>query len=921
MVSVALLVATSVATTVAAFAAGSYNASPWNISCAVVASALHCFNVSYTTTTSSKSKHTSSELPFLLTEHVNVPTSSSLIPPSKLEISRTTASYSSEVHSNSSFVSPAATRPNSTFSSSVPSSHIGSTARSSEAVATGTLFTNSSNIYKSNYSSPTPSTSSISSTTLLNSFRNATNDTSPSNSSAISLPMYPNSTGTFHAPFEALSTKAPSPKAVFAHYLVGTVTAEHANQDIDEAMAMGLDGFALNIGDPSADFLTLSLDNIFGYAEYRDFKLFISMDVYASGNACASGRSGACGGPIAYEPILKGRLGSSSWYLGPNGFPLISTYSSGGEHNDTWYEWELDFASTMFFIPDFDETLGYYTADPGWYAYWGGLVDGTFSWESAWPSRDGKGGEYPGDISPDLIVQTEMTKNNKSYMIPLSSLQYKNSYGANVYRAGDLNLPIRMEKILAMDTPPDFVQVITWNDGPEGHYIGNLWLEQNNDTQPMRYANQIQFPHHPWQTLITPFIDAYKSGGKAIDMAPVDGSPAVGAIWYKTIMKSSVCPMAPNPNLYNATPPDSFDTATDTMSYAIVIPPAAPSYSLNAVSNGVVTVIPNLQQGLNYGSVDIQPGYQRMELVSGDQIILAATGGRCISAGCPDCVYNMNPQVIAFLPDTGDLGTCPYQACSRKVFAHYMVGTFYSHHKPRPNIRQVGNVYAEHAQKDIDDAAALGLDGFALNVGDPTQPFVRDTFKYMFDYTRDNHPNFKLFISMDLWAEGNAFEGVHIDYYYDLLRDFLGHPAWLLGPNGYPFISTYSSGGMTSPEWISWKNTLANELYFVPDFDDTLGYNTSDPGWWGYWEDIIDGAMSWETTWAKPGVGQAGDISVDNVVVTGTFQHRKSYMMRKTFHPSEFQGCWLTESVACPSPECFVVQELCKIILLFSWRS
>jgi len=116
-----------------------------------------------------------------------------------------------------------------------------------------------------------------------------------------------------------------------------------------------------------------------------------------------------------------------------------------------------------------------------------------------------------------------MTKNNQSYMMPLSTLQYKNAYGANVYRAGDLNLPIRMEKILAMDDPPDFVQVITWNDGPEGHYIGNLWLEQNNDTAPMRYANQLQWSHHPWQALITTFLVTYKNGGKAIDMAPVDG--------------------------------------------------------------------------------------------------------------------------------------------------------------------------------------------------------------------------------------------------------------------------------------------------------------------------------------------------------------------------------------------------------------
>lgn len=52
----------------------------------------------------------------------------------------------------------------------------------------------------------------------------------------------------------------------------------------------------------------------------------------------------------------------------------------------------------------------------------------------------------------------------------------------------------------------------------------------------------------------------------------------------------------------------------------------------------------------------------------------------------------------------------------------------------------------------------MGFDGFALNIGDPRQSFVRDLCNSMFDYARDNYPNFKLFFSLDLWAEGNAGE-------------------------------------------------------------------------------------------------------------------------------------------------------------------
>lgn len=214
----------------------------------------------------------------------------------------------------------------------------------------------------------------------------------------------------------------------------------------------------------------------------------------------------------------------------------------------------------------------------------------------------------------------------------------------------------------------------------------------------------------------------------------------------------------------------------------------------------------------------------------------------------------------------------------------------------------------------------MGFDGFALNVGDPTQGFVRQTFDYMFDYARDNYPDFKLFMSMDLWAEGNAFNGVDPDKYNDLLEDFRDHNAWLQGPDGNPFLSTYSSGGMTGPNWTAWKSQWSPPWYFVPDIDDTNGYNTryvlrnsfqlsirlkrpsfisqpkwqthvsdflltyvySAPGWWDYWGDIIDGVMSWETAWPKPEVEDVGNITIDEVIIQGTFEHRKAYMMRKS---------------------------------------
>lgn len=157
-------------------------------------------------------------------------------------------------------------------------------------------------------------------------------------------------------------------------------------------------------------------------------------------------------------------------------------------------------------------------------------------------------------------------------------------------------------------------------------------------------------------------------------------TPAVGALWYKTILQSSTCPENQNALVANySLPPDGFDTGTDQLNYAVVLESGASGYSLQAYSNGVALTPVNLNPGLNYGAfTGVQAGYQRMELLQGGAVVLAATGGRCISAGCPNCIYNMNPQVIPLIEDTGAQGTCPYAVCNKQVFAHYMVRPWYT---------------------------------------------------------------------------------------------------------------------------------------------------------------------------------------------------------------------------------------------------
>jgi hypothetical protein len=65
-------------------------------------------------------------------------------------------------------------------------------------------------------------------------------------------------------------------------------------------------------------------------------------------------------------------------------------------------------------VPDFDNTAGYYDAADGWWNYWGGLVDGLFSWESTWPQVDATN---DGDVSLDVTVLNGAVAHSKSYLI------------------------------------------------------------------------------------------------------------------------------------------------------------------------------------------------------------------------------------------------------------------------------------------------------------------------------------------------------------------------------------------------------------------------------------------------------------------------------------------------------------------------
>ncbi|RMJ16036.1 hypothetical protein CDV36_004309 [Fusarium kuroshium] len=443
-------------------------------------------------------------------------------------------------------------------------------------------------------------------------------------------------------PNGTLASPSSTGKKVFAHYMVGDSTAQHRQQDIKDAKAMGLDGFSLNIAKPDRSFVRSTMNDMFDFAAGQDFGLHISMDLWAAGD-----KPDPKGIPD-YKSLFVDFFGHPAYERGANGFPMVTTFSSGGSDNLTWEDWRDQFAQKVFVIPNLDAIPGYWEFHPGFWEHWGQVVDGLFSWESAWPLREGKGGAFPGDIGPDMPLINGMKEYKKKYMIGLSPLQYKDAYDTNIYRAGDLNLPTRMQNILKNRDDIYYVNVLTWNDGPESHYIGTIWPEQNTDPEPAHY---MKLPHKGWQRVIGSFAAAFKGDGV---MRPLGGDTVTGAFWYKSILSNTKCSATPEDvgiEQQYLNKPESYETATDKGAYAIVLPQGASGWSMRVNSGGKTDTITGLKGGLNSGNTQLNAGAQSVEILnSAGQVVAVAGGGRCVYGGdaCPDCTYNVNPNVVEF---------------------------------------------------------------------------------------------------------------------------------------------------------------------------------------------------------------------------------------------------------------------------------
>ncbi|KAG9250283.1 glycoside hydrolase [Emericellopsis atlantica] len=418
----------------------------------------------------------------------------------------------------------------------------------------------------------------------------------------------------------ALYVSSANARGFYAHYMVGGIIegTDHAARDIDDASALGFDAFALNIGAPNAGWATGAIKQLFDYADQTDFKLFFSVDFYQESNM------------DAYSKLLQDYVGRPSYLrAGDDNYPVVSSFSIGDHDAASFRKWKWEsLGDQMYLLPNADNAPGYNNPGSWFQGDWGNTVDGVFGWETAWPW----GGNQPENVSSgfDTEVLNAAHRRGKTYMAPLSPLQFKACCGSQNYRIGEVNLPQRMAQLLTLS--PDFVEFITWNDAGESHYIGNIWSESQVDEDIKKYGNNEDWPHFGWQPLIASFGNAYKHGHGPDGMRPQSDDEVIGAMWYRTFLSSGSC---------NGKKPSNWKSAVDAVNWALVVDQGVTDLKVRVSSGGKVISETKLSPGLNYAAAPgIRQGTQKIEVVRGNKVVKVAKGAKKVTDGSEHCFYN-----------------------------------------------------------------------------------------------------------------------------------------------------------------------------------------------------------------------------------------------------------------------------------------
>ncbi|KIK69013.1 glycoside hydrolase family 71 protein [Collybiopsis luxurians FD-317 M1] len=141
-------------------------------------------------------------------------------------------------------------------------------------------------------------------------------------------------------------------------------------------------------------------------------------------------------------------------------------------------------------------------------------LDGAFNWNGGWPIHLNSNSSRQEIERPVLDSDNDYIRNlqGRTVMSAVSCCFFSH-YGADswnknyIYQSDNWLFVRRWEQLVEMRDQVDIVQIISWNDYGESHYIGPI-----KGAQPNSQAWVDGFPHNAWLTMASHFIRAFKDG-------------------------------------------------------------------------------------------------------------------------------------------------------------------------------------------------------------------------------------------------------------------------------------------------------------------------------------------------------------------------------------------------------------------------
>ncbi|KJA28763.1 glycoside hydrolase family 71 protein [Hypholoma sublateritium FD-334 SS-4] len=309
----------------------------------------------------------------------------------------------------------------------------------------------------------------------------------------------------------AVSTR----KHVFAHFIVGNTypyTVADWVADIKLAASQDIDGFVLNVGGDSwqkqrsADCFAAAKK----LSTTTKFSLFFSFDMTSIPGSAATDvqflrdyitpnyNSGVMFRQPATNHIVVSTFGGE-----------YSTFGQGSmESGWAYLKSELNKITPIFLIPAFFISPSRLPSIAA--------IDGAFNWDGGWPIKLSASSPRNEIVNAALDSDTDyiraLTHGARSYMAAVSPWFFThygpNTYNKNwMYRGDDWLFVRRWQQLIAMRDHVDMVQIISWNDYGESHYIGPI-----EGAQPNSHAWVDGYPHIAWLYLNRYFMKAFQTG-------------------------------------------------------------------------------------------------------------------------------------------------------------------------------------------------------------------------------------------------------------------------------------------------------------------------------------------------------------------------------------------------------------------------